>query len=374
MIYPAATGKADYMDNPTGQSSAPQKSTPHLRSVNRPGESDVLPRLSRIEITSYVLAAGALVAILGLKLLGGLLAGMLVYLLVSTAAPLVGRRAVTARARWLVIVLLAVLIVAALAGLGIAVIKHLEDTVPNIPALFDKLMQIVDQARTNVPPWIANLLPVDAEQMRLRAGGLLNAHMAMVKESGKDVARGFAHVLFGMVIGAMVAVGEVHTRERRPLSAAMAARVARFAEAFRQIVFAQFKISAINTCFTTLYLLVVLPLFHQHVPLPKTLILITFLTGLMPVIGNLISNTLIVAVSMSVGMGTALASLVFLVAIHKLEYFLNARIIGGQIEARAWELLIAMLLMDAAFGIPGAIAAPIFYAYVKRELSGLRLV
>jgi predicted PurR-regulated permease PerM len=55
--------------------------------------------------------------------------------------------------------------------------------------------------------------------------------------------------------------------------------------------------------------------------------------------------------------------------IHKLEYFLNARIVGSQIAARAWELLLAMLVMEAAFGIPGVVAAPIYYAYLKRELS-----
>ncbi|MCA3799596.1 MAG: hypothetical protein IOC32_02255, partial [Burkholderia sp.] len=56
------------------------------------------------------------------------------------------------------------------------------------------------------------------------------------------------------------------------------------------------------------------------------------------------------------------------------EYFLNAKIIGGQIESRAWELLLAMLIMEAAFGLPGVIAAPIFYAYLKRELYLLRLI
>jgi predicted PurR-regulated permease PerM len=103
-------------------------------------------------------------------------------------------------------------------------------------------------------------------------------------------------------------------------------------------------------------------------------VLVTFIVGLLPVIGNLISNTLIVAVSLSVSMGTAIASLAFLVIIHKLEYFLNAKIIGGQIESRAWELLLAMLIMEAAFGLPGVIAAPIFYAYLKRELYLLRLI
>jgi predicted PurR-regulated permease PerM len=42
--------------------------------------------------------------------------------------------------------------------------------------------------------------------------------------------------------------------------------------------------------------------------------------------------------------------------------------VGRQIEARAWELLLAMLTMEAAFGIAGLIAAPIYYAYLKDEL------
>ena len=66
--------------------------------------------------------------------------------------------------------------------------------------------------------------------------------------------------------------------------------------------------------------------------------------------------------------------LAFLVVIHKLEYFVNARIIGGQIQARAWELLIAMVAMEAAFGVQGVIAAPIIYAYAKKELSDRELI
>jgi predicted PurR-regulated permease PerM len=67
-------------------------------------------------------------------------------------------------------------------------------------------------------------------------------------------------------------------------------------------------------------------------------------------------------------------SLGYLVVIHKLEYFLNARIIGGQIQARAWEMLIAMLAMEALFGIAGLIAAPVYYAYIKNELAARRLI
>ena len=104
------------------------------------------------------------------------------------------------------------------------------------------------------------------------------------------------------------------------------------------------------------------------------MVVVTFITGLLPVIGNLISNTVIVVVSLSVSPLLAVGSLAFLVVIHKLEYFVNARVMGGQIRARAWELLLAMLVMDAFFGIPGVIAAPIYYAYLKNELTAQNLI
>lgn len=84
------------------------------------------------------------------------------------------------------------------------------------------------------------------------------------------------------------------------------------------------------------------------------------------------SSTRTVALSQS--LPTAIASLVFLVVIHKLEHFLNARIVGTQINARPRELLVAMLAMEAAFGAGGLIAAPIYYAHLKDELSDRSLI
>ncbi|TMI00506.1 MAG: AI-2E family transporter, partial [Betaproteobacteria bacterium] len=98
------------------------------------------------------------------------------------------------------------------------------------------------------------------------------------------------------------------------------------------------------------------------------------ITGLLPVVGNLISNVVIVVVSLSYSLNVAIGSLLFLIVIHKLEYFLNARIVGRRLESHAWELLLAMLAMEAAFGISGVIAAPIYYAYLKDELADRGLV
>ena len=164
------------------------------------------------------------------------------------------------------------------------------------------------------------------------------------------------------------------TGPKNALATALGERCRRFSEAFRRIVFAQIRISAINTLFTAIYLLVVLPLLGIHLPFAKTMVILTFVTGLLPVVGNLISNTVIVIVSLAHSPHTALLSLVFLIVVHKLEYFLNARIVGARISAHAWELLLAMLAMEAAFGLPGIVAAPIYYAYLKQELIDAELV
>jgi predicted PurR-regulated permease PerM len=141
--------------------------------------------------------------------------------------------------------------------------------------------------------------------------------------------------------------------KRKPLAAALFDRLHLLVQAFRNIVFAQIKISLLNTFFTAIFLAVILPLFGIKLPLTKTLIVLTFLLGLLPVIGNLMSNTLITIVGLSLSIWVAVAALGYLIFIHKLEYFLNARIVGGQISAKSWELLLAMLVFEAAFGLPG---------------------
>jgi predicted PurR-regulated permease PerM len=72
--------------------------------------------------------------------------------------------------------------------------------------------------------------------------------------------------------------------------------------------------------------------------------------------------------------GTAIASLVFLVVSHKLQYVLNSRIVGGTIDSQAWEILFAIIIGEAAFGVGGVVMAPIVYAFAKRELRERGLV
>ena len=230
-------------------------------------------------------------------------------------------------------------------------------------------------SKGKLPDWIVATLPANADRLRDAATDWLHENSKSLRIVGGEVGHAIVHVIIGMVIGAMVSLREaLPPGESGPLARALLERATKVGDAFRRVVFAQVRISALNTLFTAIYLLAVLPMFGVHLPFAKTLVAVTFLTGLLPVVGNLISNTAIVIVSLNVSIEAALGSLAFLVVIHKLEYFLNARIVGSHIHAKAWELLAAMLVMESAFGIAGLVAAPIYYAYLKDELASRALL
>ena len=329
----------------------------------------------RLAQVSYLLAALALLGILYLRLLPVLLAGLLVFALVNALAPSLQRHLPGAKAHWLVVALLAAIVVGLLSFAIVGGIAYLSSQHGNPALLFERMAPLIERARAQLPAIIVDHLPDNSEEIRVAVMGWLREHAAQLQLAGANAARVVLHLLIGMVLGAMLALQSALDRPSEgPLTQQLRIRAVNLATAFRDIVFAQLKISALNTLFTAIFLLIVLPSFGVDLPLAKTLVLATFVCGLLPVVGNLISNTLIFVIGLSVSLWVAVAALTFLVLIHKLEYFLNARIIGGQIRARAWQLLIAMLVMEAAFGLAGVIAAPIYFAYLKRELEDTGLV
>jgi predicted PurR-regulated permease PerM len=330
----------------------------------------------RCDVAAWVIMGITLVAVLWLHLIPGLLAGLLVFELVQLIAARHHWVGVSRRGGgWIAVALVTLVVVLALVIGGLSLANLVSDKSDNLPLLVRKMADIIGSARAYLPGYLREYLPSNVNEMENTAAGWLRANARELQAFGERAGGVLLHLLVGMIIGAMVALTDLRpTRELPVLSRALEQRVSRLGQSFRRIVFAQIRISALNTTLTAIYLVVILPLLGINLPLTKTMILVTFVAGLLPVIGNLISNTVIVVVSLSLSLWAAVGSLVFLVAIHKLEYFVNARIIGGQIHARAWELLLAMLVMDALFGIPGVIAAPIYYAYIKDELKARGLV
>jgi predicted PurR-regulated permease PerM len=327
------------------------------------------------DIASYILAALALLIVLQKGLLAALFSGLLVFSLVHMLKPVLGKNISDERARFIAVMLLGALIVALLSGLVWATVTFFQSDVGSLQVLMQKLADIVEASRDQMPLWLREHIPASADAIRDAITRWLREHAVQAQTIGQEAGRTILHLLLGMAIGAMAALYDTTTPANpRPLALALHRRLINLHDAFRSIVFAQVRIAAINCLFTAIYLAIVLPLSGVHLPLTKSMIAITFFAGLLPVVGNLISNSVIVIVGLSHSLAIAVASLGFLIVIHKLEYFLNAKIIGTHINARAWELLSAMLVMETIFGLPGVVAAPVFYAYLKHELSDRGLV
>lgn len=333
--------------------------------------------VTKIETAAWLIMAAAMLYVLNYNLLPGLLAGLLVFELVHIISPYIAKKfpGLGYFSKVIAIGLLAAFIVGLLTLMVLGLIAFFKSNSGSLTNLIGKMAQIIEDARSILPDWIDSRLPADAVVLQQMVTEWLRNNASSLQFLGKEAGRYVAHMIIAMIVGGMLALREAMTEDHyKPFAKAMVQRVRLFGRAFRNIVFAQVRISTINTVFTGIYLAIILPLAGVDLPFVKTMIMITFIIGLLPVVGNLISNTVIVIVSMSHSFGVALGSLLFLVIIHKFEYFLNARIVGGQIRANAWELLIAMVLMEAAFGIAGVVAAPIYYAYIKSELRERELI
>jgi predicted PurR-regulated permease PerM len=239
-------------------------------------------------------------------------------------------------------------------------------------AMIEQMATVLEQLRGLLPPWLAAHLPASVEAVRETAVGWLREHITQLQLWGGHTARGIGYALAGIVIGAMVALHLLASPTARdgqaPLAIAMRRGFDGLVEAFGAVVFAQIRIALVNTVLTAVYLLGVLPLLGMPLPWVGTLVAATFVASLLPVVGNLVSNTVIVVLSLTHSIATAGLSLAWLVIIHKLEYFLNAQIIGIRIRASAWEILVVMIVLEAIFGLAGLVSAAIIYAQVKNTL------
>ncbi|MEZ0226853.1 MAG: AI-2E family transporter [Alphaproteobacteria bacterium] len=325
--------------------------------------------------TQFLMIA-ALCGIVQLGLLPAFLAGLLIYNFVDLGSRMLQRRGVVpGMGKILLLVLLALLVVSGIVFASLQVASYLTTGKESLFSLFQRMADVVERGRSLLPEWAQVFFPADTAAWQAASSEWLRENASRLSLAGRDAGIFIVRLIIGMIIGGMVAINPPQNKELRgALGTALKDRMMFLGKAFRRVVFSQFRISALNTCLTGIFLAIIMPMIGQPLPMVHVMVAVTFIVGLLPIVGNLISNTVICLIGLSVSPFAAIACLAYLVLIHKLEYFVNARIIGGQIRARAWEILIAMLVMETAFGLSGLVAAAIYYAYLKDELTAQKLI
>ena len=70
---------------------------------------------------------------------------------------------------------------------------------------------------------------------------------------------------------------------------------------------------------------------------------------------------------------TAFIAFIFLVVVHKLEYFLNSKIVGARIRNPIWLTLIGLIIGEKLMGVPGMILSPVILNYLRVEMSKIEV-
>lgn len=273
------------------------------------------------------------------------------------------------RAKWLAVAIF----LALLAALAYALTYFIHATVNALPKIADRAVPAIIQWATD-----HNIqLPfTDMESLKEQAFTFARSQASHLGNFA-DFARGATTVFIYLLVGCVVAIGlyiNPQLELDRPTGLArnnlyslcceeIGQRCANFYRSFATVMNAQITIAVINTALTGIFV--------ASFGLPHLVVAVgvTFLCGLIPVVGNLLSNTLVVALGFIVSPGKGLWALLFLVLIHKLEYFLNSKIIGSKIHTSIWLTLLALVVGERLMGITGMVLAPVVLHYIRIEAS-----
>lgn len=319
-----------------------------------------------------MLSALVCIVILVYGLLPGLIAVCLGYLATSglsrqSRCPRLQLRPAMAAA------LVIVLPVLAIALLLLNAKGMLFGAVSQYQAMLHHLAATVLEIRQKLPPDLAAHVPDELIAAQKWLADYLQSRAHALGGVGTSSLRGGLLAYVGLIVGALI-VGTQPGESAGPLRDALRQRGSDFMESFRQIVVAQFWIAGFNALCTAVFLFAALPAAGVQMPYASSLVALTFFAGLIPIVGNLLCNSVMTIAGVSVSPTVGLVCLLFLVAIHKFEYFINAKIVGKRTNTAAWELLVVMFMGEALFGVSGLVAAPLYYAFVKKELYRARLI
>lgn len=312
--------------------------------------------------------------IMKVGLFPSLIAGFITYLMMLYAEKFMANSLMLGKySRLLATLTLSVFIITLLTASAMYFFNLIAKTVSNPDMLINETALILDKTLKDLSPNMVHILPHNIDNIKAELLSFIQSNLITIRNFSKGATHTLITMILGMIIGIMIASSD-YIESDKPLINSFRNKMTNMIESFEHVVIAQAGIALFNTIMTSIYLLVIMPLFDIQFPFTKTIIVLTFFVGLIPIIGNIIVNAIVLVIGLSVSVSVGVAAFLYLIAIHKFEYFLNAKIIGKRIQARAFELLISMILLESVFGIIGLIAAPILYAYIKKELKKAKMI
>ncbi|MBI4386822.1 MAG: AI-2E family transporter [Elusimicrobia bacterium] len=317
----------------------------------------------RIRIAAQFLFAGLLLLAAVFHLGAALLAGLFSYTILDMTNRRLTYRAPRRGARWLS---LGIFILAS-SFLGGVFWFFVRQTVVTVPSLLaDLVPKLAALARHYHVP-----MPFDnINELREAVLYFTRENVSEITHASGLLTRQFFHVAIGIFVSILCFMsdapeGPFSSNLYDVLRGEFNERISRFMRSFERMLSAQVTISGINTFLTAIFLVM------TGFPHITFLIPATFVLGILPIIGNVLSNTIIVSTGLTLSAKHAILALIFLVAIHKGEYLLNSRIMGASFRIPMWQVLLGILVGEVVLGVPGIVLAPAVLHYIREEMQSI---
>jgi predicted PurR-regulated permease PerM len=316
--------------------------------------------MTRAKKTSYAIVFALLIATIWLRLGPVLLTGLLSYMILDLTnrllRPWVGLRI----SRWLAL-LVFLCAAAATSWMLVRFLKHTLHTLPQIAAT------AIPKAITLAETYHIELPFENAYELREMVLNEIKENAQIITKASGLLTIGFFHIIIAIFIAILcffcdppqISTTSLYDEIRLQFGERMKTLML----GVEKVLGAQVTISAAYTVLTLLFLLI------MGFPHRVFLTLATFIFGILPIIGNIISNIIIVATGINLSTRHAAFALAFLIVIHKSGYFVYSRVLGSSMKMPMWQTLSAILLGEIVMGVPGIILAPAFLHYIKEELQ-----
>lgn len=312
--------------------------------------------------TSYLVFGALIVAVVLLHLGPVLLAGLFSFMILDLTYRRLAPRMPDLPARWLALIIFLVTAVCLSWMFGFFLKLALARTPLILASLIPKIDGLASRYGIDLP--FENL-----HEFRVVTIEALKENARSVTRASGLLTKGFFQIVVGIFIAILCFFSE-HPRNFKPtlfdeVRKEFNARVSVFMLGFEKILGAQVFISLINTAVTAVFLLAV------GMPYLLFLTLATFIFGIIPILGNIATNTIIVCTALTISPRLAVFALLFLVLSHKAQYILSGKIMGAYIDSPVWVILLGLLIGEAVIGLPGMLLAPAIIHYLREEMQAI---
>jgi len=317
-----------------------------------------ISNISRTERFSYLMILLLLVLVATLHLATPFITVLFSYLVLKTVC--------WRGKKWLGILVFVVLCAGLFTGFGYFVRQASKELPEIVSDAIPRVVEYADQHKIDLPF-------SDMDSLKSVTMDTVKGAISSVGNFAKLATKEFVFLIMALVIAIGVFINPEISRSDEEgggssnlyfhLASALSERFSSLYHCFEQVMYAQLTISAINTVLTAIFV------FSCSVKYAGLVVVLTFMFGLLPIVGNIISNSIIVGIAFTSSPGLAVSAIIFLVVIHKLEYFLNSKIIGDRIRHPMWLMLLSLIIGEHLMGIPGIILAPVLLSFIKIELS-----